>query len=53
MTLNFTAIGRDFTVGSGKVNVVKAHCSNSGDDHDAYDNFLTKVVVPGTAPDGA
>ena len=53
VTLNFTAIGRDFTVGGGKVNVVKAHCSNSGDDHDAYDNFLTKVVVPGTDPVGA
>ena len=53
VTLNFTAIGRDFTVGGGKVNVVKAHCSNSGDSHDAYDNFLTKVVVPGTDPAGA
>lgn len=53
VTLNFTAIGRNFTVSGETVNVVKAHCTNAEDEHDAYDNFLTKVVVPGTAPAGA
>jgi len=52
VTLNFTAIGRNFTVSGATKNVVKAHCSNSGDEHDAYDNFLKKVVVPGTDPSG-
>lgn len=49
VTLNFTAIGRSFTVGSADENVVKAVCTNSGATHDAYDNFFKKVVVPGTA----
>lgn len=53
VTLNFTAIGRNFTVGSKTRNVVRAHCSNSGDSHEAYDNFFTKVVCPGTDPAGA
>ena len=53
VTLNFTAIGRDFTIGSATKNVVKAVCSNSGDEHDAYDTFMTKVVVPGQAVTGA
>lgn len=52
VTLNFTAIGRNFTVDSKTVNVVKAHCSNSGSSQDAYDTFFTKVVMPGTAPSG-
>ena len=53
VTLNFTAIGRDFTVGSATENVVKAQCSDSGADHDAYDAFFTKVVVPGATVGGA
>ena len=48
VTLNFTAIGRTFTIGEEDKNVVKAVCSNSGSDHDAYDAFFTKVVIPGT-----
>lgn len=53
VTLNFTAIGEQFTVGSDTKNVVKATCSNSGSDHDAFDNFFTKVPVPGVAAGGA
>lgn len=49
VTLNFTAIGRQFSVGGGTKNVVRAHCTDSGVDHDAYDAFMTKVVTPGTA----
>lgn len=47
VTLNFTAIGRDFTVGGATENVVKAQCSDSGVTHEAYDAFFTKVIVPG------
>lgn len=50
VTLNFTAIGRDFTVGSATENVVKAQCSNAEDTTQAYANFFKKVVTPGTAP---
>ena len=53
VTLNFTCIGMQFTVGSEQVNVVKAQCSNSGEETDAYDNFFTKVPQPGTAAAGA
>lgn len=49
VTLNYTAIGRDFTIGGKTVNVLKAHCDNSGTDHKAYDNFFKKVPVPGVA----
>lgn len=52
VTLNFTAIGRDFTVSGNTVNVVRAHCSNSGVEHDAYDSFFDEVVCPGKAPAG-
>ena len=52
VTLNFTAIGRQFTVGGSTKNVVRAHCTDSGVDHDAYDAFMTKVVTPGTAVGG-
>jgi len=54
VTVNYTAVGRDFTVGSGSstktVNVLKAHCTDSGETHDAFDKFWSAVVVPGTAP---
>lgn len=49
VSLNFTAIGRVFEVGGEDKNVVRAHCSNSGSTHDAYDKFYTSVVCPGTA----
>lgn len=52
VTLNFTAIGRDFTVGSATENVVKAQCADSAVTHDAYDAFFTKVVVPGATVGG-
>lgn len=50
VTLNFTAIGEQFEIGSATRNIVKVHCSNSGSETDAYDNFFTKVPQPGTAP---
>ena len=52
VTLNFTAIGRDFTVSGQTVNVVRAHCSNAESTHEAYDAFFEKVVCPGTDPAG-
>ena len=53
VSVNYTAIGRDFTIGSGNsattVNVLKAHCTNAGETHAAFDGFWTKVLIPGTA----
>lgn len=49
VTANYTAVGRDFTVGAETVNVLKAHCTNDGDTHTTYDNFWTSVPVPGVA----
>lgn len=51
VTVNYTAIGRDFTIGTGNsartVNVLKAHCTNEGETHTAFDGFWTEVLVPG------
>lgn len=53
VSVNYTAIGRDFTIGSGNsattVNVLKAHCTDAGETHTAFDNFWSSVLVPGTA----
>lgn len=55
VSANYTAVGRDFTIGSGSsaqtVNVLKAHCTDEGDTHAAYDYFWNAVIVPGVAPD--
>lgn len=54
VSANYTAVGRDFTIGTGTsaqtVNVLKAHCTDSGETHDAFDKFWNAVVVPGAAP---
>ena len=47
VTLNFTCIGQEFTIGDTTTNVTKAHCSSA--DADVYDGFFTKVPVPGAA----
>ena len=52
VTLNFNAIGKAFTISGASHTVVKAHCTDSVDQHDAYDNFFTKVPQPGTAATG-
>ncbi len=49
VTANYTAVGRDFTVGGQTVNVLKAHCTDAGSTHVAYDNFWNAVVCPGSA----
>lgn len=49
VTANYTAVGRDFTVGGKTVNVLKAHCTDGGETHAAFDGFWEKVLVPGTA----
>lgn len=46
---SFTATGRDFTVGNETVNVLKSHCTNAGEEHDAFDAWFESVVVPGAA----
>lgn len=45
VTLNYNATGRDFTIDGEKVNVLKAHVLES--ETDAYNNFFTRVLVPG------
>lgn len=54
VSANYTAVGRDFTIGSGSsaqtVNVLKAYCTDEGQTHDAYDKFWNAVIVPGVAP---
>ncbi len=49
VSVDYTAVGRDFTIGTQTVNVLKAHCTNDGTEHEAYDNFWNAVVVPGKA----
>lgn len=49
ITLDYTAVGRDFTVNGEIKNVLKAQVTDAGDEHDAYDAWYTSVVVPGTA----
>lgn len=49
VTANYTAVGRDFTVGGKTVNVLKAHCTDGSETHAAFDGFWEKVLVPGTA----
>lgn len=49
-SVNYTAVGRDFTVNGETVNVIKSSCDNAGDTHAAYDAWFTKVVCPGTDP---
>lgn len=50
ITLNLTAIGRDFTIGTGssatKKNIIRAH-AETGDS--AYENFFTAVPIPGVS----
>lgn len=53
VSLDYTAIGRDFTVGGKVRNILKAHCDDSGETHAAYDKFFDKVLVPGVAPASA
>lgn len=49
ITLDYTAIGRDFVVNGETVNILKAHVTDAGDEHDAFDAWFTDIVVPGTA----
>lgn len=49
VTLPYTAIGREFSIGGETKSVIKAHCSNAGSTHTAYDNFFKSVLIPGVA----
>lgn len=48
-SVNYTAVGRDFTIGNATKNVIKGSCNNSGETHAEYDAWFTKVVCPGAA----
>lgn len=47
VTLDYTATGRDFTVGNETVNILKAHVTDAGDSHTTFDGWYTAVVIPG------
>ena len=49
VTMNYTAIGRDFTVDGSTQNVLKAKVRN-GENSTAFEKFFDSVIVPGTAP---
>lgn len=49
VTMDYTAIGRDFTIDEETVNVLKAHVDES-ETSDAYKSFFESVIVPGAAP---
>ena len=53
VSVNYTAIGRDFTIGSGNSaitkNILKAHCTDAGETHAAFDGFWNSVLIPGKA----
>lgn len=49
VTLNFNAIGKAFTISGATHTVVKAHCTDSEVQREAYDNFFTEVPQPGTS----
>lgn len=43
VTVNYTAIGRDFVVGGNTVNVLKSHCKEGST---SYTNFWGSVIAP-------
>lgn len=47
ITLNYTAIGRDFTIGGEVKNVLKARCYEAST---SYATFWDAVLLPGTIP---
>ena len=53
VTLDFTAVGDQFTIGGATKNVVKAFCTDGDSTHDAFDNFFTAVPIPGKASGAA
>lgn len=46
ITLNYTAVGRDFTIGNETRNILKAHVNEGGS---AYTTFFDAVIMPGAA----
>lgn len=57
ITLNYTAVGKKFTIGEGtsakEVNILKAHVNSgtgeAGADEAVYTNFFSAVQIPGQA----
>jgi phi13 family phage major tail protein len=47
LTLDYTCIGRDFTVNDEVKNVLGAYVTDAGEEHVAFDNFFKKVIEPG------
>lgn len=55
ITLNYTAVGRDFTIGQDTRNILKAHVDEpaTGETSDAFTNFFARVLEPGKASTAA
>lgn len=51
-SVEYTAVGRDFTINGNVENIIKATCTNAGDQHEAYDAWFTEVVMPGATIGG-
>lgn len=53
ITLNYTAVGKTFTVGDEDKNILKAHVNSGtgtgGADESVYTNFFKAVQIPGVA----
>lgn len=43
VSINYTAVGRDFTIDGNSVNVLKSHCKEGST---AYENFWSSVIAP-------
>jgi hypothetical protein len=50
LTIEGTFVGKTFTVNGEEMAILGAACTDAGETHTAYDNFWTKVPVPGVAP---
>lgn len=50
VSVNYTAVGRDFVVGGNTVNVLKSHIEEGGT---AFDSFFTSVITPGESASSA
>ena len=49
LTLDYTASGRLFFINGENVSVIKAHVTDAGDEHEAFDAWYDHVIIPGTA----
>lgn len=49
LSLSFTAVGKDLTIGGATVNTAKASVENTSTTKEVYDAFMNTVYIPTTA----